>query len=141
MSSTSPDDTNDIVDLFADYADSFNDFDAEGVADLFAYPTTIWQLGQGHVFNDSEELVENVEALLKAFDEAGVTYTEPEVGPVQVSGASAFATVYWRQQDEAGDILHAFQCDYLIVKDHGDWVIATVVNKEPVDEVVSNELN
>jgi len=40
------DDSNDIATLFQDYADGMNDMDAEAIADLFAYPVTIWQLGK-----------------------------------------------------------------------------------------------
>ena len=58
------DDSNDIATLFQDYADAMNDMDAEAMADLFAYPVTIWQLGRGYVFEDADALQDNIETLL-----------------------------------------------------------------------------
>lgn len=129
------DDSNDIPDVFQDYADAMNDMDAEAIADLFAYPVTIWQLGRGYVFDDKEDLIENIETLLDVFEEAGVIYSEPEIGPVHVTKAAAFATVSWRQQDEIGEVIHAFHCDYTLVKKYSDWLITMVVNEEAVDDI------
>lgn len=129
------DDSNDIADLFQDYADAMNDMDAESIADLFAYPVTIWQLGRGYVFANADELQENIKTLLDVFDDAGVIYSEPEIGPTHVTRAAAFATVSWRQQDEIGEIVHAFHCDYTLVKQHGDWLITMIVNEEAVDDL------
>ena len=67
---------------------------------LFAWPATIWQFGEGHVFKDADELAENVDALVDVFDEAGIVATEPEVKEVRVEGSSAFASVIWRQRDD-----------------------------------------
>ena len=129
------DDSNDIATLFQDYADGMNDMDAEAIADLFAYPVTVWQLGKGYVFEDADDLIENIETLLDAYDKAGVTYSEPEIGPTHVTKAAAFATISWRQQDEVGEVIHAFHCDYTLVKQHSDWLITNIVNEQPVDEL------
>ncbi len=129
------DDSNDIASLFQDYADAMNDMDAEAMVDLFAFPVTIWQLGTGYVFEDPTALEENAEALLNVFDEAGIIYSEAEIGPTHVTKGSAFATASWRQQDEIGEVIHTFHCDYLLVKQHGDWLITTIVNQEAVDEI------
>lgn len=129
------DDSNDIATLFQDYADGMNDMDAEAIADLFAYPVTVWQLGKGYVFEDADDLIENIETLLDAYDKAGVTYSEPEIGPTHVTKAAAFATISWRQQDEMGEVIHAFHCDYTLVKQHSDWLITNIVNEQPVDEL------
>lgn len=120
----------DIHALFAKYATGFDDADAEAVTALFAWPATIWQFGKGHVFEDADELAENVEALIDVFDEAGIVSTEPEVGEVRVAGPSAFAAVAWRQRDDEGALLHEFSCQYLLVMRDGTWRIATVVNEE-----------
>jgi hypothetical protein len=116
--------------LFTAYAAGFDDADAAAVTALFAWPATIWQFGKGHVFEDSDELGENVDALIDVFDEAGIVANIPEIGDVRVSGASAFAAVLWRQQDSAGEVLHEFACQYLLVQHEGAWRIATVVNEE-----------
>jgi len=129
------DDSNDIIGVFQDYADAMNDMDAEMLSDLFAYPATIWQLGSGYVFDDEEALQQNAETLLDVFDAAGVVYSEAEIGPIHVTNAAAFATVAWRQQDELGEIIHAFRCDYTLVKQHGDWLIAMIVNEEALDDL------
>ncbi len=96
---------------------------------LFAWPATIWQFGEGHVFEDADELAENVEALIDVFDEAGIVITTPEVRDVRVAGAAAFANVVWRQEDDAGEKLHEFACSYLLLRRGGAWRIATVVNE------------
>ncbi|MEP3231804.1 MAG: nuclear transport factor 2 family protein [Hyphomicrobiales bacterium] len=129
------DDSNDIATLFQDYADGMNDMDAEAIAELFAYPVTIWQLGKGYVFDDADDLIENIETLLDAYDKAGVTYSEPEIGPTHVTKAAAFATISWRQQDEMGDVIHAFHCDYTLVKQHSDWLITNIVNEQAVEDI------
>lgn len=129
------DDSNDIATIFQDYADGMNDMDPEAITDLFAYPVTIWQLGRGYIFDDAEDLAENIETLLDVFEQAGVIYSEPEIGPVHVTKAAAFATVFWRQQDEIGDVIHAFHCDYTLVKQHSDWLITMIVNEQPVDDI------
>lgn len=129
------DDSNDIADLFQDYADAMNDVDAEGVADLFAYPVLIWQLDQGYVFDEEEDLIENIETLLDVFEEAGVIYSEPQIGPVHVTKTAAFASVSWRQQDDIGEIIHTYRCDYTLVKNNGKWAISMIVNEQPVEEM------
>jgi hypothetical protein len=116
--------------LFARYAEGFDDADPEAVTALFAWPATIWQFGEGHVFDDAEDLEENVDALIDVFDEAGIVATEPEMTELRIVAASAFASVVWRQRDEAGALLHEFTCQYLLLKRAGEWRIATVVNEE-----------
>ncbi|MBA4781902.1 MAG: nuclear transport factor 2 family protein [Rhizobiales bacterium] len=129
------DDSNDIADLFQDYADAMNDMDAEGIAALFAYPVTIWQLGRGYVFATPEELEENIETLLGVFEDAGVVYSEAAIGPTHVTAYAAFATASWRQQDEIGDVVHAFHCAYTLVKQDGDWLITTIVNDDAAEDL------
>lgn len=121
----------DIRTLFAAYGAGFDDADAAAVAGLFAWPATIWQFGRGHVFEDVEDLAENIEALMDVFDDAGIVVTTPDLRDVRVAGASAFARVAWRQEDEAGEPLHEFTCNYMLVEQDGAWRIATVVNEEP----------
>lgn len=118
-----------IRELFAAYGAGFDDADVSAVADLFAWPATIWQFGEGHVFDEPDDLAENVEALMDIFDEAGIVLTTPAVRDVRVAGAASFASVDWRQEDEAGEALHEFTCHYALVKCDGGWRIATVVNE------------
>jgi ketosteroid isomerase-like protein len=117
--------------LFAAYAAGFNDADAVAVTALFAWPATIWQFGEGHVFEEPDALAKNVEALIDVFDEAGIVTMIPQVQEVRVAGLSAFATVTWRQQDSAGERLHKFSCQYLLLSQNGAWRIATAVSEEP----------
>jgi ketosteroid isomerase-like protein len=121
--------------LFAAYGAAFDDADADAVTALFVWPATIWQFGEGHVFEDDEELAENVEALIDVFDEASIVVTTPEMRDVRVAGKTAFATVAWRQEDESGDILHEFTCHYMLLRRDGAWRIATVVNEADSEEV------
>src|SRR4051794_24936191 len=74
--------------LFAAYGAAFDDADAESVTALFAWPATIWQLGEGHVFEDADDLAENVEALMEVFDGAGIVVTTPAVRDVRIAGAA-----------------------------------------------------
>ena len=114
--------------LFSDYAEALDDADAEAVTDLFIFPATIWQLGDGHVFEDPEDLAENVEALIDVFNEAGIVLSVPEVLSVETHGAGGFASVAWRQESETGEALHEFTCQYLLIRGGDGWRIATVVN-------------
>ena len=117
--------------LFAAYGAGFDDADPEAVAALFAWPATIWQFGEGHIFEDAEELAENIEALMDVFDDAGIVVTTPDVRDIRVAGSSGFARVAWRQEDTAGAALHEFTCNYLLIDGEGAWRIASVVNEEP----------
>jgi hypothetical protein len=126
-------DEEDIRALFLAYAAGFDDADAEAVTKLFVWPATIWQFGTGHVFEDREELSENVEALIDVFDEAGIVSSEPEVEEISVGAGSAFASLIWRQRDDGGELLHEFSCRYLLLKHEGAWRIATIVNEDLED--------
>ncbi len=117
-----------IASLFAAYAAGFDDADPEAVTACFVWPATIWQFGEGHVFEDAEELQENVDALIDVFDEAGIASMIPEIQATNVAGAAAFASVTWRQYDDAGELLNAFACQYLLVRQDDAWKIATIVN-------------
>lgn len=122
--------------LFSAYGAAFDDADVDAVTNLFAYPAVIWQLGGGNVFDDEEDLAENVEALMDVFDEAGIVVTTPETAWLQVAGDSAAALVAWRQEDENGAVLHAFRCHYLLVRRGEDWRLAAIGNvaaEEPLD--------
>jgi SnoaL-like domain len=122
--------TADIHALFAAYGAGFDDADPDAVTALFAWPATIWQFGEGHVFEDEDELSENVDALMDVFDEAGIVSTTPEVKEVRVAGLAAFAHVAWRQYDGAGELLHEFSCQYFLLDHDGAWRIATIVNED-----------
>jgi ketosteroid isomerase-like protein len=115
--------------LIANYGAAFDDADAVAVAAMFAWPATIWQFGDGHVFQEAGELAENVEALIDVFDEAGIAISNPEVMAVRIDGAAAFATALWTQLDGAGFQLNQFTCHYLLIGGDGAWRIATVVNE------------
>ena len=121
--------------LFAAYAAGFDDADAEAITELFAWPATIWQFGEGHLFEDEDELAENVEALMDVFDEAGIVLTTAELRHAREAGTAAFATVDWRQEDEAGEVLHAFTCHYMLIRQDGGWRISTVVNEPEEGEI------
>jgi ketosteroid isomerase-like protein len=123
-------DESDIRALFAAYGEGLNNADAEAVTPLFAWPATIWQFGEGHVFEEVEDLAENIDALIDVFDEAGIAVTTPDVKEVRVFGTTAFAHVAWRQEDSAGELLHEFSCQYLLVHEAGRWRIATIVNED-----------
>ena len=125
-----------IAALFEAYGAGFDDADADAVTALFAYPAVIWQLGGGHVFEDEEDLAENVEALMDVFDDAGIVVTTPEIAWTKSDGDAGAALVSWRQEDDAGEAVHEFRCLYTLVRQDGDWRIAAIVNisqDEPLD--------
>ena len=123
-------DQDDIKALFAAYGECFDDADEERLTSLFTYPATIWQFGKGHVFEDEDELGENAGALFDAFDEAGVNVTTPTVRHIEVRGASAMADVSWQQTDADGEVIHAFACQYFLLKQDAEWFIAAINNEE-----------
>jgi len=124
----------DIQKLFAAYGAGFDDADAQAITDLFAYPATIWQFGEGHIFEDEDDLAENVEALMDVFDKAEIVLTIPEVRESRVAGAAAFASVAWRQENSEGEPLHEFTCHYMLIAEDGGWRIATVVNEAEAED-------
>ena len=72
-------------------------------------------------------------ALGRVLAQAGIVVTTPDLREVRDAGASAFATVAWRQEDGAGEALHEFTCHYMLVDQNGAWRIATVVNAAEPD--------
>lgn len=120
-----------IEEVFRAYGGGLDDFDAEQILDLFQFPCVIWQFGKGHVFEDEDELAENVAALFKVFEREGVAQSLPSVRECAVTGPRAVAEVEWQHLDDRGDPVFAFSIGYFLVKESGDWYIATVVNDEP----------
>ncbi|KZM51688.1 hypothetical protein OA90_02795 [Labrenzia sp. OB1] len=114
--------------LFDDYQAGFNDYDIDRICDCFALPAIIWQHEKGHVFNDEEELIENIEALLKALEKEKVTQSDFHVASSHVSGSSALVTLDWVQEDSDGEAVFEFTCHYQLMQDGSDWVIACIIN-------------
>lgn len=118
-----------IAQLFDDYQAGFNDYDIERICDCFALPAVIWQHEKGHVFADDEELIENIEALLKALEKEGVAHSDFQVVSSHVSGSAALVTLEWSQEDADGEAVFEFTCHYQLVQDGADWMIACVINE------------
>lgn len=120
-----------VGEIFAAYAAGLDDFDRDQLLDLFQFPCVIWQFAKGHVFEDEDELAENVDALFKVFEREGIAQSVPDVKEVAVIGPRAVAEVDWTHHDAAGEAVFAFTIGYFLVKDSGEWFISTVVNDEP----------
>ncbi|WP_349359839.1 nuclear transport factor 2 family protein [Stappia sp.] len=118
-----------VRELFDDYCAGFDDFDADGVADCFAYPAVIWQFGKGNVFADDEELLENIEKLFDALDKEGVVRSEYEVLSAHVGGDTGLVTLAWAQVDAADEPVLEFTCHYHLLFDGDTWRIAMIVNE------------
>ncbi|WP_417766795.1 DUF4440 domain-containing protein [Stappia sp.] len=118
-----------LLDLFDDYLEAFEDFDAESVADCFAYPAVIWQFGKGNVFQDDEELLENIEKLFAALDKEGVVSSAFDVLSTHVEGDAGMATLAWVQSDADGEPVIEFTCHYHLIYDGDTWRIAMIVNE------------
>ncbi len=120
-----------VEEIFRAYGAGLDDFDRDQLLDLFQFPCVIWQFGKGHVFEDEDELAENVDALLTVFEREGIHQSVPTVKEVAVTGARAVAEVDWTHLDAAGEEVFAFSIGYFLVKESGEWFIATVINDEP----------
>jgi ketosteroid isomerase-like protein len=118
-----------IAQLFDDYQAGFNDYDADRICDCFALPAVIWQHEKGHVFNDEDELVENIEALLKALGKEEVTHSDFHVASSHVSGSAALVTLDWSQETSDGEAVFEFTCHYQLIQDGDHWVIAAIYNE------------
>ncbi|MEP3429292.1 MAG: DUF4440 domain-containing protein [Roseibium sp.] len=118
-----------IAQLFDDYQAGFNDYDADRVCDCFALPAVIWQHEKGHVFNNEDELLENIEALLKALEKEGVSHSDFQVVSSHVSGSTALVTLDWTQESSDGEAVLEFTCHYQLMQNGSDWVIACIVNE------------
>lgn len=122
-----------IGDLFEAYAAALDDFDSGGVLDLFQYPCVIWQFDKGYVFADEDELAENVAALFRVYEREGIVHSDARLEECAVIGPAAVARLAWTQYDAAGEPVFAFDVSYHLVKQSGDWFIATVVNEDMDD--------
>jgi ketosteroid isomerase-like protein len=117
-----------IREVFDSYAAGFDDFDADAIAELFAYPAVIWQFDRGNMFETDEDLIENIEALLAVLDREGVVHSEFEIASLSLSGPTALAAVSWSQERNDGDVALAFTCHYHLVNIEGEWLIASIFN-------------
>ena len=118
-----------VSDMFEDYRAAFDDFDADMIADCFAYPSTIWQFGKGNVFADEEELLENIETLLDVLDKEGAVRSEYAIAAALVSGDTALVTLNWSQVDASDEPVLEFTCHYHLLFDGDAWRIAMIVNE------------
>lgn len=130
MEATTREFEDEVDDLFAAYAAGFDDFDAEAVADRFAYPCTIWQFGKGNVFADREELLENIEALLAVYEREEIVHSAFEIVETVSAGCVTFVTLDWSQEREDGEAALAFVCHYALIERADGWKIATVFNED-----------
>jgi ketosteroid isomerase-like protein len=120
-----------ITGLFETYASGFDDFDADAIADHFAYPCTIWQFGKGNVFADREELLENIEALFSVFEREDIVHSSFRVIEKVLTGHVAMVTLEWQQEREGGDVALEFVCHYALIESPEGLAIATVFNEDP----------
>jgi hypothetical protein len=120
-----------ITGLFEAYAGGFDDFDADTVADCFAFPCTIWQFGKGNVFADREELLENIEALLGVYEREEIVHSAFEVIEKVLTGNVALVTLDWQQERADGEVALEFTCHYALIEGPEGWAIATVFNEDP----------
>ncbi len=118
-----------IAKLFEDYRAGFEDYDAEAIADCFAYPSTIWQFGKGNVFVDDEDLLQNIEKLLEELGKEDVVGSDFEVISAHVSGTTALVSLAWTQDNGEEEFVFEFVCHYHLVLDGDDWRIAMIVNE------------
>ncbi|MEM9207043.1 MAG: hypothetical protein AAGA88_12010 [Pseudomonadota bacterium] len=111
------------------YRDAYNDYDANALAACFLFPVTLWQFGKGFVFENAEDLAENIEKVLDAYEEAGVVETHYEVADWVESGSAASAVIDWDQSDADGETVHVFSCLTVFAEDdRGEMKITTIVN-------------
>ncbi|WP_282044622.1 DUF4440 domain-containing protein [Roseibium album] len=118
-----------IAQLFDDYQAGFDDYDIERICDCFALPVIIWQHEKGHVFANDDELIENIEALLKALEKEGIAHSEFQVVSSHVSGSAALVTLDWSQESADGEAVFEFTCHYQLIQQGPDWVITCIINE------------
>ncbi|MDD7911120.1 MULTISPECIES: DUF4440 domain-containing protein [Pseudovibrio] len=118
-----------LSELFDRYADGYDDYDAAAIVDCFAFPCVVWQMDQGHVFADIEELTENIDALLEVHRENGVTQSTYEVISTHISGTTAHVTLDWQQEDDDGEAVFDFTCHYTVIQIDDAWRIMNIVNE------------
>ncbi len=109
-----------VMGLFTDYAEGFDDFDCDAVAACFAFPATLWQGGRGNSFADEDELLENIEALLDVFEREEIVHTRFDILELTGGVESANAVLRWRHERADGDVALEFSCRYLLVRDGQD---------------------
>lgn len=118
-----------IVQFFDDYQVGFNDYDIEWICDCFVLFIIIWQYDKGYVFNDDEELIENIEVFLRVLEKEGVSYFEFQVVFSYVSGFLVLVILDWIQEDVDGELVFEFICYYQLFQDGMDWMIVGIVNE------------
>ncbi|OXT01582.1 hypothetical protein B7H23_00990 [Notoacmeibacter marinus] len=119
----------DIDALFDTYRNGFDDFDAEAIADCFTFPVTIWQFGKGNIFQDADDLLDNIEALLDVLGKEEIASSDFAIHACEMVGATAFVSVEWVQSRADGEEAWRFACHYTLILDSDDVpAIAMIVN-------------
>ncbi|MDQ4071970.1 MAG: hypothetical protein M3088_03700 [Actinomycetota bacterium] len=120
--------------FFGEYRAAFARYDAEALADLFAFPL--------HVVSDSEEVTRTsvasrrdwlgvLERLLGAYRMLGVARAEPlELDVMGLTPRLGSARVHWELRREDGRAIYDFTAIYTLVHVGGRWRVAAVVHDE-----------
>ncbi|WP_068318110.1 hypothetical protein [Polycladidibacter hongkongensis] len=118
-----------ISELFERYADGYDDYSLSAILSCFTFPCVIWQADKGHIFEDEDQMTENIQALLDVYEDNNIAQSIYEEVDLYVQPTAATITLDWQQEDEEGEPVFDFTCHYNLVRIGRDWKIASIVNE------------
>jgi hypothetical protein len=120
--------------FFDDYRSTFARYDAEALAELFAFPF--------HVISDMDEIVPLsvagrddwigvLEGLLGGYRTLGVAAGEPlELDVVELTPRVVSARLHWELRREDGSAIYDFTAVYTVARVGGAWRVAAIAHDE-----------
>lgn len=108
--------------FFERYAQAFDSFDAEGIADLYHYPSLLSSMDRSDAFTSRSEAVKNFRRICDSHKRMGYHHAVMlDTDRKTLTENLALVTVRWRFETDAGKDLLQFECTYTLA-DHGDGV-------------------
>lgn len=119
-------------DFFNQYAQAYESYDADAVADMYFLPAVIMSDHSKNVYTKHEGIAEVIGELMDKLESVGVTFYEAEVcQSMRLSENIMFSNVKWFFKDAVEKILFSCFVSYTLQLDHGSLkIIVSVIDDE-----------
>ena len=116
-----------IAAFFDTYAAAWNAYDVEALLDCLAFPHLVATGTETHFFEDDDEALVNLEALIEKYRRHGVATMAHQIAGIEpLPDEAARVTLSWTLGDAAEVPLLGFPGIYTIASEADSWLIVAV---------------